>query len=539
MYYLVNQANLVIDPSTYPNIGYLGVVNSINITVKDILLLTSNGQGILCANVTRSSIRNLNASGNYYGIQLLNSNATSFNNNTLLSNVNGFRLVNSHNNTIGGNIIKNTSREGIYSDNSDNNKISYNNITEIDREGIYLKSSDNNTISRNTVSKCGRTGYYSGIILSSSGNNTIDGNTISSNDYGVKLDADGNNTISNNSITYNTYGIYVWHCDLGNIVRCNIIANNTAEGIRLVASSDSVIYHNNFMGNKRHVYNSVSYNSWDSEQEGNYWSGYTGQDLNGDGIGDTAYVIDASNRDRYPLMKKWGIYALNLRVRDWDLIDSIQNAYVYVDSDSDFKVSDVNGWANWTEIGDRNVYVKLRWYGAWVNGTFRVVVDSNKTIDVQCKIFDIVVTAVEVYQGAVLQNVNVTVCNATGNMIRTGTTDSDGKAYLTNVPNSTLVFKCYDANSLHIANASRTITTENQAETIICDQNYILTSQQWNIITDNGLFSLSFAPLPAFSISWYLRMNSRCLKERVKKIRSKQRQSRERKEVKTKNEWST
>jgi len=38
---------------------------------------------------------------------------------------------------------------------------------------------------------------------------------------------------------------------------------------------------------------------------GNYWSNYTGYDANDDGIGDTPYVIDANNRDKYPLMSPY------------------------------------------------------------------------------------------------------------------------------------------------------------------------------------------------------------------------------------------
>jgi hypothetical protein len=58
-------------------------------------------------------------------------------------------------------------------------------------------------------------------------------------------------------------------------------------------------------------------NVWDDgyPSGGNYWSDYTGadvksgpnQDLPGsDGIGDTPYIIDANNTDRYPLMNPYG-----------------------------------------------------------------------------------------------------------------------------------------------------------------------------------------------------------------------------------------
>jgi len=43
-------------------------------------------------------------------------------------------------------------------------------------------------------------------------------------------------------------------------------------------------------------------NAWDDGRQGNYWSDYGGLDNNGDGVGDSPYVIPGQGLDRYPLM---------------------------------------------------------------------------------------------------------------------------------------------------------------------------------------------------------------------------------------------
>jgi len=103
---------------------------------------------------------------------------------------------------------------------------------------------------------------------------------------------------------------------------CNISKNIITEnhyGILLTNSSDSLIYHNNFLDNTIQAYSDEAgySNFWDNgyPDGGNYWSDYSGlddfagsdQDQPGsDGIGDTQYMINEDNKDRYPLMVLWG-----------------------------------------------------------------------------------------------------------------------------------------------------------------------------------------------------------------------------------------
>ena len=182
-------------------------------------------------------------------------------------------------------------------------------------------------------------------------------------------------------------------------------------------------------------------------------------------------------------------FNLNLRVRDWDLTDNIQGAYVY--KDSDVQISDANGWANWTLVSG-TVQIKVNYYGFWVNGTFSVTMDSDKTINVQCKLYDVTVLVQESVQNATLAGANVTVYNSTsvqGNKITSGVTGNNGQVQLLNLPNNTLTFTQYGgaSYSLVIGNTTRLVSSENQPITLTADRNNVNTNNNYSIIAFAGM----------------------------------------------------
>jgi len=165
---------------------------------------------------------------------------------------------------------------------------SYNIISGNSFNQMYLEYSNSNIISNNICSLIwiGRYGH-------TCSNNIFAGNILNGGELWGILMVDGSenvfydNYITNYGESHDGYGVAI-----GSTHR--VAENNT-------------FYHNTFVNNNKNVgYNwdlEGTGNFWDNGIEGNYWDDYNGTDNDGNGIGDTPYIIDENNIDNYPLME--------------------------------------------------------------------------------------------------------------------------------------------------------------------------------------------------------------------------------------------
>ncbi|MGA8848311.1 MAG: NosD domain-containing protein [Dehalococcoidia bacterium] len=314
IYYWVNQHD-----SEIPNdAGFVALISCTNITVRN-LTLTHNIAGVLLVSSTDSRIENVSVSNNYGGIGLLDSSNNIVSGSTCNNNDEvGIYVYQSNHNRITNNIIE--SSKGMDVVNSSHNVISHNSACSNAGDGIWLWNSTYNTISNNEAS--GNT-VHNGISLGASYNNTLIDNVANANcDNGINLyDGSTNNQLIHNTLLENNaHGIAV-DSSPGNVIMQNTVSSNNC-GIGIYkSSSNNIIYLNSFNNDCNVCSDEQSTNMWDSPEEiaytyngntytsylGNYWSDYTGNDADGDGIGDTPYSID-SDADNYPLMAAWESY---------------------------------------------------------------------------------------------------------------------------------------------------------------------------------------------------------------------------------------
>ena len=183
-----------------------------------------------------------------------------------------------------------------------------------------------------TVKNLQLTKFATGVILADNSGNYFMDNNVSDNLYNgfYFFGTCCNNSISENTISNNSrWGIIFVGREppyggpaSGNEVFNNIIENNGWErhtissygmeddygaGIWLWTAVDNLFYGNKFVNNAQQVFvfdNGTNVWSKTRPVGGNYWSDYSGIDADGDGIGDSQYIIDSDNYDSYPLIEQ-------------------------------------------------------------------------------------------------------------------------------------------------------------------------------------------------------------------------------------------
>jgi outer membrane protein assembly factor BamB/nitrous oxidase accessory protein NosD len=211
--------------------------------------------------------------------------------------------------TIEGFKIVNFTSSGIWINNAPN-CIVRNNV--IDGMGCMMGSvdifADNTTFANNVVVNA--TGAYGSVCLRDSHfskvvNNTIIGNTGAGILFFSDSGTTANNIITGNNISSNGYGTFLYSAGPGNKIYLNDFINNGVTATTFGSAVPAVIYWNSTEPIE-YTYNGSTY----TDYLGNYWDGdYTGSDGNGNGLGDTSYLIpDGLGEDYRPLMSGFENY---------------------------------------------------------------------------------------------------------------------------------------------------------------------------------------------------------------------------------------
>ena len=183
IYYWVNEKNQTVPSDT----GFVGIVNSTNITVKD-LNLTQNGQGVLLAYTENSTVENITVWNNRWeGICLSYSSNNTITNNTAWNNYRGIQLYHSSNNTITHNNVNQNTRYGIDLGSSINNTLYLNSFIN-NSDNVYSSNSTNtwNSTGIMNYSCNGSThDHYLGNYWSDYSGSDPDGDSVGNSPYSI------------------------------------------------------------------------------------------------------------------------------------------------------------------------------------------------------------------------------------------------------------------------------------------------------------------------------------------------------------------
>lgn len=235
----------------------------------------------------------------------------------------GIRLHDSAHNQVRGNRIQDT-RDGIYVNASPFNTIQDNVIRKV-RYGLHYMYSDDNVFTGNRFTEteagsalmfsrrirlrdnvfAGNRGYRAyGLLIKDCEDSQVESNALVGNRVGLFMDGAIQVRVTGNRVVGNDLGFEIRGSSEANTFRGNTVAGNTES----VATPTG-----------------IGENAW----QGNYWSGYRGYDLDGDGTGDVpheagsvfSYLLENMPPARLFLLSP-AIQALEFAERSFPIVDA-------------------------------------------------------------------------------------------------------------------------------------------------------------------------------------------------------------------------
>jgi len=394
-------------------------------------VITSNGYyGINLLSSPYIIVSENNVTNNKYGIKLYSSSNTRLSGNNISNNCNGIFMETCLNNTFSGNVLNgNTYNVNIWgynllecthsidTSNLVDGKPIYYIVNQTDLvinlathpqvgylalvhcsnvtvEGLILTNNGQGVLfaftTNSKIAENNLVNNYYGILLLWSSYNNIVGNSVTNNDCGIYLDTSSFCNVSRNSVINNYLGIDLHWSSFG-LVSENYVRENHF-GILLYSCSgrgsfSNRIYHNDFLNNLIQVRNSYCEetprytNLWDDGFEGNYWSNYTGVDLDHDGIGNFEHVIDENNQDNHPLMGMFSDFKATSEHHVQTICNSSISDFQFSGTAICFNVTGENGTSGFCRICIPTALIN-EIYKVFVNGTevsYNLLSCSNST----------------------------------------------------------------------------------------------------------------------------------------------------------------
>jgi len=333
------------------------VVNkSLTILADSIINVLVDGLSRISFDVVASNsrIENFIMTNADKGLNVYQANNVTIKSNLITDNNDGICLHEASDCMLSRNNITSNSQHGLNISGQVDNATVKDNIVSGNSDGIYIYDASNCTLSGNNITSSARYG----LSVNCSSNLILRSNHMSESKFNFGVlgnefahyvhDIDQSNTVGSGHVYYmmNVPGGSVdglVSTDIGflgiinstSVQLKNLDLEDNIQGILLAYSNDSLIlksnvtdnlcgfwvwssfnntvFYNNFVNNSQQAYAAYSVNIWDNRYPsgGNYWSDYAGIDLysgpyqnetSGDSIGDSPYLIDADNKDNYPLM---------------------------------------------------------------------------------------------------------------------------------------------------------------------------------------------------------------------------------------------